>query len=396
MTLIPALRDPLPVYNSALLLPLGLLAAATAGFHVGSLTVTAAFLRGQQSVLRRAAGDDCSAPRMTAAPRRRRPPPPHRRPHGDRPGRWHHAAMAAPVPRVRAPHAHRPPPRPVASVALPPRTKLPDLATPGEARFLRTGPHRYQVSAAIIDTLASELVSPPGDAIKVSGDPITASGRGGAGGAAARPPGRLRLGTLRPHSVWSWVGARSGDTLLAIDGQRLAAGEYRRARQLLRSGFQKRLTLLHHGHPYDVVLQSASGVRRRAPHQYDVSRTLIDRMLERPAQVVEGARLLPWRAPAATDVTDAIARIAGVTGIGGTGGASRRSGGIRVLSVQPNAPLALLGLLPGDVLLRANGQPLSGPEHCLTVYTRVRDSSFVALDILRDGKPLTLEYMIRS
>jgi type II secretory pathway component PulC len=173
------------------------------------------------------------------------------------------------------------------------------------------------------------------------------------------------------------VGARSGDVLLAIDGQRLGAGDARRARQLLRDGFDHRLTLVRLGRPFDVVLKAASGVRPVGTRRFEITRRLLQRMLEHPTDLMTGAQLAPWNAP------------------DGPKGVGLPKTAYRLDRLETEAPLAYLGLRAGDVILRANGESLAHPESCLTAYARVRDSSYIDIRILRDGQPARLEYFVR-
>lgn len=53
-----------------------------------------------------------------------------------------------------------------------------------------------------------------------------------------------------------------------------------------------------------------------------------------------------------------------------------------------------IGLVPGDVLVRVNGQPIERPEQAQAAFESLRVVSEVVVDITRAGVPATLRYRI--
>ena len=53
-----------------------------------------------------------------------------------------------------------------------------------------------------------------------------------------------------------------------------------------------------------------------------------------------------------------------------------------------------VGLRPGDVILRVNGQPIERPEQALSVFETLRVASEIAVELTRDGVPATLRFRV--
>jgi S1-C subfamily serine protease len=66
--------------------------------------------------------------------------------------------------------------------------------------------------------------------------------------------------------------------------------------------------------------------------------------------------------------------------------------GFRVASLDPQWSAS--GVQTGDVITRLNGQPIERPEQAMVAFDSLRVASEVAVDIVRDGKPLRLRYRI--
>jgi type II secretory pathway component PulC len=69
--------------------------------------------------------------------------------------------------------------------------------------------------------------------------------------------------------------------------------------------------------------------------------------------------------------------------------------GFRLFSVQPDGPLAKMGLQSGDRVVAANGVPIGSPEQALQAYTRGKKDNRVRLQVERNGQRLLYEYRIR-
>jgi hypothetical protein len=53
-----------------------------------------------------------------------------------------------------------------------------------------------------------------------------------------------------------------------------------------------------------------------------------------------------------------------------------------------------VGLRPGDVILRVNGQPIERPEQAMSVFETLRVVSEIAVELTRDGVPATLRFRV--
>jgi general secretion pathway protein C len=68
--------------------------------------------------------------------------------------------------------------------------------------------------------------------------------------------------------------------------------------------------------------------------------------------------------------------------------------GIRLFGIRSDSLLRLVGLQNGDRLESINGFALGTPAQALTAYVQLRTANRVALNIERQGRPLTLAYRI--
>lgn len=64
--------------------------------------------------------------------------------------------------------------------------------------------------------------------------------------------------------------------------------------------------------------------------------------------------------------------------------------GFKVDNIQDDSILRRLGLKNKDVLVRINGETITGPSKMISLYSGIKDSDVVSLDILRNGEPLSL------
>jgi S1-C subfamily serine protease len=71
-------------------------------------------------------------------------------------------------------------------------------------------------------------------------------------------------------------------------------------------------------------------------------------------------------------------------------------GGFRAAELRPGSFLARMGLRQGDVIQRVDGRWLRGVDDASAAYNWVRVTDHFAVDIIRDGKPLTLRFQISA
>ena len=71
-----------------------------------------------------------------------------------------------------------------------------------------------------------------------------------------------------------------------------------------------------------------------------------------------------------------------------------REGGLVILSVEPDAPAALAGLMVGDVITAIDGQPVTHPEQVLEQLSGNVVGRTLAVELVRGGKPERAEARI--
>ncbi len=65
--------------------------------------------------------------------------------------------------------------------------------------------------------------------------------------------------------------------------------------------------------------------------------------------------------------------------------------GVLVVRVDKDSPAAAAGIEVGDVVTRAGGEPLDGPFDLVTRVAQVPEGEQLTLELVRDGKTLTLK-----
>lgn len=132
----------------------------------------------------------------------------------------------------------------------------------------------------------------------------------------------------------------------------------------------KLFTLLLEGHveedktSYEVEKFSQKGGGER-----NFAKEEINKFLEDPREILTDARLLP-------NLKDGQQR------------------GFIVSEVRPGGFYERLGLLNGDIILRANKIELTSPKDGIKIFNIIRELDRVELDIVRAGRPVTLVYNI--
>jgi hypothetical protein len=69
--------------------------------------------------------------------------------------------------------------------------------------------------------------------------------------------------------------------------------------------------------------------------------------------------------------------------------------GFRLSGIRSDGPFAKLGLHSGDVLVSANGFDITSPDRVLEAYGKLKDSSHLALGLVRGSERIVQEYVIR-
>ena len=69
--------------------------------------------------------------------------------------------------------------------------------------------------------------------------------------------------------------------------------------------------------------------------------------------------------------------------------------GIKISSIKPRSIFRQMRLINGDVLLEINGTKFTSPQDVIQLYQQVQNESDLTLQILRRGRPRTIQYRIR-
>ncbi len=122
--------------------------------------------------------------------------------------------------------------------------------------------------------------------------------------------------------------------------------------------------------PSKVPDDIAAGIQKISPTEFNIERSVVDKILESQAELMKSARIVP----------------------------EQKDGqvvGIRLFGVRPDTLLGALGLQNGDRLETINGFNMASPEKALEAYARLRTANSLAVKISRRGKPQTIDYHIK-
>lgn len=72
-----------------------------------------------------------------------------------------------------------------------------------------------------------------------------------------------------------------------------------------------------------------------------------------------------------------------------------KSSGYKLVWVQPDGPIAKLGLRGDDVLVSVNGLDITTPDRVLDAYGKLKAARRLVLGLVREGRRSTVEYTIR-
>lgn len=124
------------------------------------------------------------------------------------------------------------------------------------------------------------------------------------------------------------------------------------------------------GGPAEVPSDIATKIKRISDSEYQVDRSVVDKILENQAELMKSARIVP----------------------------EQRDGkvvGIRLFGIKPTALLGVLGLQNGDRLEQINGFDMASPEKALEAYARLRTANNLTVKVTRRGQPLNIDYRIK-
>lgn len=115
----------------------------------------------------------------------------------------------------------------------------------------------------------------------------------------------------------------------------------------------------------------AEGITKLSDTQVAVERAVVDQVLRDPSAFMSVARIVPVQDKASGSAM------------------------IRLSGVRDGSLLSTLNLKNGDFLASINGFDLGNPEQALSAYARLRTADRLSLEVVRQGKPVTLEVRIQ-
>ena len=114
----------------------------------------------------------------------------------------------------------------------------------------------------------------------------------------------------------------------------------------------------------------ASKIQKLSDTEYDIDRSVLDRVLENSQALLPNARFVP-------EAKDGVVL------------------GVRVFGVRPGSLFALLGMHNGDRLDSINGYNVGDPEKALQAYAHLRAASLLDLSLNRQGRPLRMTIHVK-
>jgi general secretion pathway protein C len=112
------------------------------------------------------------------------------------------------------------------------------------------------------------------------------------------------------------------------------------------------------------------GIRALNENEYEVPKSEIDRTLGDLNSVAMQARIVPA-------FKDGVAH------------------GFKLFSIRPDSIYTKIGIQNGDVIKRINGFDLNSPEKALEIYSKLKDSNRIDIELERNGSPLRKTYNVR-
>jgi general secretion pathway protein C len=114
------------------------------------------------------------------------------------------------------------------------------------------------------------------------------------------------------------------------------------------------------------------GIQRVGPNEFNVDRSVVDKILENQAELMRQARIVPETDPTTGKVA-----------------------GIRLFGVRNDTLLGVLGMENGDRLEKINGFDMTSPEKALEAYARLRTADHLTIAMQRKGSEMNLDYNIK-
>ncbi|MGH7281759.1 MAG: type II secretion system protein GspC [Polyangiaceae bacterium] len=125
-----------------------------------------------------------------------------------------------------------------------------------------------------------------------------------------------------------------------------------------------------HGGPPGVDPAIAKGIQRVSATEFNIDRSVVDKILENQAELMKQARIVPEQE-------------------------NGKLVGIRLFGVRQDTLLGTLGMENGDRLQTINGFDMTSPEKALEAYARLRTADHLTVSVNRKGANMNLDYNIK-
>ena len=124
------------------------------------------------------------------------------------------------------------------------------------------------------------------------------------------------------------------------------------------------------GGPSPVPSDIASKIQKVSETEFQVDRSVVDKILENQAELMRSARIVPEQQ-------------------------AGKVVGIRLFGIRPDTLLGTLGFQNGDRLESINGFNMASPEKALEAYARLRTASNLNVKVNRRGNPMSIDFRIK-
>jgi general secretion pathway protein C len=118
------------------------------------------------------------------------------------------------------------------------------------------------------------------------------------------------------------------------------------------------------GQPY------GAGIKALDDNNYEVPRSEVDRALANLNDLAMQARIVPAFKDGQAE-------------------------GFKLFSIRPDSLYSKIGIVNGDVIKRINGFEMNSPEKALEVYTKLKDTNRIDIEVDRNGQSLRKTYNVR-
>ena len=124
------------------------------------------------------------------------------------------------------------------------------------------------------------------------------------------------------------------------------------------------------GGPGSVPAEIAKGIQRLSSNEFNIDRSVVDKVLENQADLMRNARIVPEQE-------------------------NGKTVGIRMFGIRPDTLLGVLGFENGDRIQSLNGFDIANPEKALEAYARLRTADHLTVSVNRRGSSMNVDYNIK-